>query len=74
MLTREAEHPLPAPTFRALSPNHPLEVPFLGTSMMLNGQLKRYRSASIALEWREKVIIIRVAVSGDSFFGKRLQV
>jgi hypothetical protein len=42
--------------------------------MMLNGQLKRYRSASIALEWREKVVIIRIAVSGDSFFGKRLQV
>jgi hypothetical protein len=74
MLARETEYPLPGLTFRALSPNHPLEVPFLGTSMMLNDQLKRYRSTSIALEWLEKVIIIRVAVSGDSFLGKRLQI
>jgi hypothetical protein len=74
MLASEAEHPLPALTFRTLSPNHTLEVPFLGTRMMLNGQLKRYHSASIAFEWREKVVIIRVAVSRDSFFGKRLQV
>ena len=27
----------------------------------------RYRSASIALEWREKAAIIRAAVNGDSF-------
>jgi hypothetical protein len=74
MRAREAKHPLPAPTFRALSPNHPLEVPFLGTRMMLNDQLKRYHSASITFEWRKKVVVIRVAVSDDSFFGKGLQV
>jgi hypothetical protein len=74
MFSRKAEKTLPTAALRTFAHNHALEVPLLGTRMMLNGQLKRYHPAGIALKWRKKVVIIRVAVSGDTFSGKRLQV
>jgi len=74
VFAREAEKTLPASTFRAFSPDHTFELPFAGTGVMLDGHLKWHYPAGIATEWPEEVIIIGVAMRGNSFSSKRLQV
>jgi hypothetical protein len=73
VIAGEAEKTLPASTFRTFSPDHSLEVPFLGTCMMLDGYIKRYNPACIAIECSKYVIVIGVSMGSDLFSGERLQ-
>jgi hypothetical protein len=42
--------------------------------MVLDGQLERRHAAGITRVWPEKVIVVRVAISGDLLSGKCFQV
>jgi len=74
VLSREAEDPFSASTLQTQTMDLPLEVPFFGTCVMLDGQLKRYDPATIAFEHGEEMVVIWVALSDDAPFRKSLQV
>jgi len=74
VLACEAEDAFPASADRTLGEDHPSEIAFPRTSMMLDGQLQWNHPTSTALGWSEEVVIIWVAVSGNSFSSICFQV
>jgi len=74
VLSRKAKDPFSASTLQTQTKDLSLKVPFLGTCVMLDGQLKRDDPATIAFERGEEMVVIWVALSGDAPFRKSLQV
>jgi hypothetical protein len=74
MLASETEQAFYSPALCALAVDDSFKVAFLRTCMMLDGQLERGHPTRITLKLDEKVIVIRVPVSGNTLSRERLQI
>lgn len=74
MLACEAEDSLFSSTFRTLGPDHASEVTFLGTRVVLDGQLQRNYPTSRTPGRSEKVIVVWITISSYALFGECFQI